>query len=159
MKRARLARWVPFSPKQLFHVIARVEDYDQFLPLCSQSRVWDRHTGSDGTERFEAELTIHYPRLGIHELFTSSVLADYHRLRVTASSRRPPVRHLECVWALEPSRGGTEIEMVLEYELVSRTLQFLLHGLFDYAMRKVMTAFEDRARRQLLEQSCLNALK
>jgi coenzyme Q-binding protein COQ10 len=150
MKRARLARWVPFSPQQVFPIVAGVESYDQFLPLCIRSRVWDRNKGFDGVERFQAELTIDYPKLNIREQFTSSVIADPHRLTVRASSRQPPVRHLECIWALRPSRGGTEIEMVLEYELASRTLQFILHGLFDYAMRKVMAAFEDRARRQLL---------
>jgi coenzyme Q-binding protein COQ10 len=150
MKRARLARWMPFSPQQLFPIITRVEDYDQFLPLCSQSRVWDRTVGADGVERFQAELTILYPKLGIREQFTSSVLADPHRLVVAASSRQPPVKSLECAWELKSSRGGTEIEMVLECEMASRTLQFLLHGLFDYAMRKIMAAFEDRARRGLL---------
>jgi coenzyme Q-binding protein COQ10 len=150
MKRAQLARWMPFSPRQLFPIVAGVENYDQFLPLCSRSRVWDRTIAADGVERFNAELTIDYPKLNIHQQFTSSVLADPHRLTVMASSRQPPVRHLECVWVLRPSRGGTEIEMVLEYEMASRTLQFMLHGLFDYAMRKVMAAFEDRARHQLL---------
>jgi coenzyme Q-binding protein COQ10 len=152
MKRARLARWVAFSPQQLFPIIARVEDYDQFLPLCSRSRVWDRNLGSDGIERFQAELAIDYPKLGIHELLTSSVLADSRRLTVTASSRQPPVKHLECLWSLRASRGGTEIDMVLECELASRTLQLLLHGLFDFALRKVMAAFEGRARHQLQAQ-------
>jgi coenzyme Q-binding protein COQ10 len=150
MKRARLARWMPFSPQQLFPIIACVEDYDQFLPLCSLSRVWDRIAGADGIERFQAELTILYPKLAIREKFTSSVLADPNRLVVAASSRQPPVKFLECAWELKSARGGTEIEMVVEYEMASRTLQFLLHGLFDYALRKIMTAFEDRARRQLL---------
>src|SRR5262245_57840285 len=129
MKRTRLAGWVPFSPQQVFPIVAGVQNYDQFLPLCTRSRVWDRATGSNGVERFEAELAIDYPKLNIHEQFTSTVLTDPHRLTVTASSRKPPVRHLECAWALKASRGGTEIEMVLEYEMASRTLQFLLHGL------------------------------
>jgi coenzyme Q-binding protein COQ10 len=150
MKQAQLARWVPFSPQQVFPIVAEVEHYDQFLPLCTRSRVWDRTIDPDGVERFQAEITVDYPKLNIHELFTSGVRVDPHRLTVMASSREPPVRHLECLWALRPSRGGTEIEMVLEYEMASRTLQFILHGLFDYAMRKVMTAFENRARRQLL---------
>ena len=150
MKRERLVRWVPFLPEQVFPIVAGVEKYEQFLPLCTRSRMWDRATGSDGVEQFEAELTIDYPKLNIHEQFTSTVFTDPHRLTVKASSRQPPVRHLECIWALKASRSGTEIEMVLEYEMNSRTLQFLLHGLFDYAMRKVMAAFEDRALRQLL---------
>jgi coenzyme Q-binding protein COQ10 len=150
MKRERLVRWVPFSPQQVFTIVAGVENYEQFLPLCTRSRVWDRAKGPNGVERFEAELAIDYPKLNIHEEFTSIVHTDPHRLTVKASSRQPPVRHLECTWALRSSRGGTEIEMMMEYEMASRTLQFLLHGLFDYAMRKVMAAFEDRARRQLL---------
>jgi ribosome-associated toxin RatA of RatAB toxin-antitoxin module len=43
--------------------------------------------------------------------------------------------------------------MSLDYAMVSRTLEFLLHGLFDYAMRRIMAAFEDRARNLLARRA------
>jgi coenzyme Q-binding protein COQ10 len=149
MTHARLARWMPFEPQQLFPIIARVEDYSQFLPLCTRSRVWNRLVGADEVERFQAQLTIEYPKLAIHETFTSSVTVDPYKLKVIASSRDRPLKHLDCSWILHPARGGTDIEMVLNYAMASRTLQLLLLGLFDYAMRKIMAAFEERARRIL----------
>ena len=146
MSHAYLARWMPFESQQLFPVIARVEDYSQFLPLCKYSRVWSRTIGPDEIERFQAELTIVYPKLAIYETFTSSVVADPYKLTVTASSRDRPVKHLDCSWILHPAKGGTNIEMILDYAMASRTLQFLLLGLFDHVMRKIMAAFEERAR-------------
>jgi len=146
MKSARVTRWVPFEPHEIFPIIARVEDYAEFLPLCVGSRVWNRTFGTDQVERFEAELTIAYPKLSIREVLTSSVVADHRKLTVTASSRQPPVKYLDCVWGLRAARGGTEIEMSLDYLMASRPLQFLIHGLFDYATRRIMAAFEDRAR-------------
>ncbi|HEY7764009.1 MAG TPA: SRPBCC family protein, partial [Aestuariivirgaceae bacterium] len=128
-------------------------DYAEFLPLCVGSRVLNRTFGADKAERFEAELTIAYPKLSIREVFISSVVADQRKLTVAASSRRPPVKHLDCVWSLHAARGGTEIEMSLDYAMVSRTLEFLLHGLFDYAMRRIMAAFEDRARNLLARRA------
>jgi coenzyme Q-binding protein COQ10 len=149
MSHARLARWMPFEPQQLFPIIARVEDYSEFLPLCSESRVWDRTIGTDQIERFQAELTIVYPKLAIREKFTSSVSADPYKLTVCALSRERPVKHLDCSWKLHPAKQGTEIEMVLDYAMASRALQVLLLGAFDYAMRKILAAFEQRARRIL----------
>lgn len=150
MSHARVARWMPFEPRQLYPIVAKVEDYSQFLPLCTRSRVWNRSVGASGIEQFQAELTVEYPKLAINETFTSSVIADPVRLAVTASSRDRPVKHLDCSWILHPLRGGTDIEMILDYAMASRTLQLILLGLFDYAMRKIMTAFEERARTLLL---------
>lgn len=149
MSHARLVRWMPFEPQQLFGIVARVEDYSQFVPLCSRSRVWNRTSSANGVETFQAELTIEYPKLAIHETFTSGVVADPYKLTLIAASRDRPVKHLDCSWILHPAKGGTDIEMVLDYVMASRTLQFLLHGLFDYAMHKIMAAFEQRARSTL----------
>jgi coenzyme Q-binding protein COQ10 len=146
MTHARLARWMPFEPQQLFPIFARVEDYRLFVPLCEESRVWGRTIGADLAEKFQAELTIVYPKLSIRERFTSAVIADPYRLTIRATSHERPFKQLESNWILHPSRGGTEIEMLLNYAMASRTLQLLLSGLFDYAMRKVMAAFEARAR-------------
>jgi coenzyme Q-binding protein COQ10 len=146
MTHARLARWMPFEPQQLFPVVARVEDYRLFVPLCEESRVWGRTIGADLAERFQAELTIVYPKLAIKERFTSAVVADPYRLTIRATSHERPFKQLESNWVLHPSRGGTEIEMLLNYAMASRMLQLLLSGLFDHAMRKVMAAFETRAR-------------
>lgn len=146
MTHARLARWMPFEPQQLFSIVARVEDYRLFVPLCEESRVWDRTIGADLAERFKAELTIVYPKLAIRERFTSVVVADPYRLTVRATSHERPFKHLESNWTLHPARGGTQIEMLLSYAMSSRALQLLLSGLFDHAMRKIMAAFEARAR-------------
>ncbi|MGH6875073.1 MAG: type II toxin-antitoxin system RatA family toxin [Aestuariivirgaceae bacterium] len=146
MTHIRLARWMPFEPQQLFPIVARVEDYRLFVPLCEESRVWNRTIGVDLAERFQAELTIVYPKLAIRERFTSTVVADPYRLTVRATSHERPFKQLESNWTLHPARDGTEIEMLLNYAMASRTLQLLLSGLFDHAMRKVMAAFEARAR-------------
>jgi coenzyme Q-binding protein COQ10 len=146
MTHTRLARWMPFEPQQLFPIIARVEDYRLFVPLCEESRVWNRTIGADLAERFQAELIIVYPKLAIRERFTSNVVADPYNLTVRATSHERPFKQLESNWILHPARGGTEIEMLLNYAMASKTLQLLLSGLFDHAMRKVMTAFESRAR-------------
>jgi coenzyme Q-binding protein COQ10 len=140
---------MPFEPLQLFPIIAKVEDYSKFLPLCTESRVWNRMAGSDEVESFQAALTIEYSKLAIHETFTSSVVADPYKLTIRAQSEDRSVRHLDCTWNLHPARGGTDIEVILDYAMASRSLQLLLLGLFDYAMRKVMAAFEQRARRIL----------
>ncbi|MDP9137265.1 MAG: type II toxin-antitoxin system RatA family toxin [Pseudomonadota bacterium] len=141
-----VARRMPFRPADLYAIIVNVEAYQEFLPLCGHSRVWNRSVDGAGVERFCAELSITYDRLAISERLRCDVVADPRALTVTAASRDGPVRRLDNRWALEAVPEGTDVIFRLDYVMASRMLQFLLSGLFDYAMRKIMTAFEERAR-------------
>ncbi|NJM29400.1 MAG: hypothetical protein HC855_04185 [Rhizobiales bacterium] len=57
------------------------------------------------------------------------------------------VKSLVSVWKIMPSpQGGADIEYAVDFTMNSRSMQFLLSGMFDLAVRKVMGAFEERAR-------------
>lgn len=137
---------MPFPPSDLFAVVSKVEDYRYFLPLCEESRVWDSAVDEAGVTRFKAELAIAYSKLAIYERFACDVAADPASLTVTAASFRGPLKHLNNRWTLQPVSGGTDVEFYLDYAMSSRMLQFILSGMFDYAMRKIMNAFEERTR-------------
>lgn len=144
---------MPFPPADLFAIVAKVEDYRHFLPLCEESRVWDQSVDEVGVSRFKAELAIGYSKLAIYERFACDVAADPATLSVTAASFRGPLVHLDNRWTLQPVSGGTDVEFYLDYVMSSRMLQFILSGMFDYAMRKIMNAFEERARVLAAERS------
>ncbi len=42
-------------------------------------------------------------------------------------------------------RQGASINLNIDYTMKSRSLQFLMSGMFDLMMRKIMTSFEERA--------------
>jgi coenzyme Q-binding protein COQ10 len=141
-----IARRMRFTPVDLYAIVVDVEAYKEFLPLCDRSRIWNRTVDAEGVERFSAELSITHDRLAISERLACEVVADPRTLTVTATSRKAPVRRLENRWTLKPIPEGTDVIFHLDYVMASRMLQFLLSGMFDHIMRKIMTAFEERAK-------------
>ncbi len=141
-----VARRMRFPPAHLYAIVADVEAYKEFLPLCDHSRVWSRTIDKEGVERFSAELSITYDRLAISERLRCKVVADPRAMVVTAASHSSPVKRLENRWTLKPIPEGTDVIFRIDYVMASRMLQLLLSGMFDYAVRKIMTAFEERAK-------------
>lgn len=147
MPKFNVTRSVPYSAEQVFAIARDVKHYRDFLPLVKRSVVRNARDLGDGHEAFEGELTIAYKKLSIEEVMTSNVTVDPAKLTVTAESSQGPVKRLVSEWKIVPlGENLSEISFSVDYELRSRTLQFVLSGMFDMAVRRIMTAFEDRAR-------------
>ncbi|MFN0194612.1 MAG: type II toxin-antitoxin system RatA family toxin [Aestuariivirga sp.] len=147
MTKYNVTRHVNYSADQIYAIAADVPSYHDFIPLVRLSTVrnWKRH--DDGTETFDAHLLVTYRKLGIRETFTSKVVADPANRIVTSSGGGGAVKSLVSVWKIMPSpQGGADIEYAVDFTMNSRSMQFLLSGMFDLAVRKVMGAFEERAR-------------
>ena len=142
----RLQRRMPYPARHLFDIVAHVEDYRHFVPLCLESRVWDRKVDAEGVTHFKAELTIGYEKLGIREQFACDIVADPRNFTIDATAFAGPLKHLSNRWALHPTSGGTIVDFTLDYQLTGRFLQTVLNGMFDYAAGRIMAAFEERAR-------------
>lgn len=146
MPKFTVSRQLPFNSDQLFAIAVDVESYSQFLPLVRKSEVWDRKTVSSGIEEYDAGLTVTYKKLQVHETFISHVIADHNKKTVKSTSTSGPVKKMTSLWKIKDlPDGGAEIEYTIEYTLRSKTMQLLLSGLFDLALRRVMAAFEQRA--------------
>ncbi len=146
MPKYSISRKVPFSAEQVFAISSDVAHYKKFLPLVRQSRVLSREVLADGREAIETELKFTYNKLGIQETLLSTVTVDKAKLLVLAHSAQGPVKHLDAEWRLtETGPGSCDIQFNVDYALKSKTLQFVLSGMFDLMVRKVMKAFEARA--------------
>ena len=147
MTKFSVTRDVPFSADQVFAIARDVEHYKGFLPLVKESSVSHLKKLPDGRTRFEAHLRISYQKLGINETMRSEVVVDETTRTVTAVSSEGPVKQLNSEWKFVDVPGGAQIQFTVDYTLKSRTLQFLLSGMFDMMVRRIMTAFEERARK------------
>lgn len=149
MTKVSVTRYVPYTADQVYAVASDVASYREFLPLMKQSTVYNQEYVEDGVERFEAEMTVSYKKLGISETIHSHVLTDANRRTVNArADDKGPMKHLDATWRIEEApHGGANIVLDIDYALKSRSLQFLLSGMFDMVMRRLLTAFEDRAKR------------
>lgn len=144
MPRFRTSRTVPFAAKAMFDLVADVEAYPKFLPLCRALTVRQRNVTADGRQVLTAEMEVGYK--AIRERFTSRVTCVPATLEILAEYIDGPFRHLENRWHfLELGPESCKIEFDISYEFRSRALALLVGGMFETAFRKFAEAFENRA--------------
>jgi coenzyme Q-binding protein COQ10 len=140
-------RRVPFTPRQMFDLVADVERYPEFLPLCEALRVRKRE-GTASRPVMICDMTVGYK--AIRETFTSRVVLDAGALTVHAGSMPDhpsgPFRKVENRWTFADADGGCEVGFYIAYEFKSLVLQALVGTLFDRVFRRYTQAFEERAR-------------
>jgi coenzyme Q-binding protein COQ10 len=143
----RTVRRVPFTPRQMFDLVADVDKYPQFLPLCEALTVVGRQAEGD-RDVVIAQMTVGY--MAIRETFTSRVVLDPANLRVEAGAMpgaaSGPFRRLENRWRFRPvTERACEVEFFLMYEFQSRTLGMIMGAMFEHVFRRFADAFEQRA--------------
>ena len=129
---------VPYPPDELFDLVADVGRYPEFLPWCVGARV---RTRSD-TE-IVADLTIGFGP--VRESFTSRVWLD-RPARIQVRYERGPFRYLNNQWTFEPHPRGTRVGFFVDFEFRSRLLRAAMNVVFNEAVRRMVNAFERRAR-------------
>ncbi len=148
MTKYSLTRRVPYTMEQVFKIAGDVANYKEFVPLVKKSIVSNKKALADGRATFDAEVSVVYAKLGIHETMTSKVTVDPVGLVVKSHCSDGPVKSLDSEWKLvKVDANTTEIQFTVDYTLKSRSLQFLISGMFDMMLRKVMRAFERRAHK------------
>jgi coenzyme Q-binding protein COQ10 len=136
-------RRVRHAASDMFDLVADVEKYPQFVPLCSALRVKSR-AQKDNTAVIVVEMTVAYKL--IQQTFTSRVTLDKPALKILVEYLDGPFSRLQNRWTFAPTSEGTcEVEFFIDYEFKSRTLAMLMGAMFDTAFRKFAGAFEKRA--------------
>jgi coenzyme Q-binding protein COQ10 len=137
-------RLVKHSAPQMFDLVADVERYPEFVPLCSALKVRQRTEQPDGTEIVICDMTVSFKL--VREAFTSRVTLDRANLRILVEYLRGPFSNLENRWTFEPkSETSCEVGFYLSYEFKSRMLAMLMGTMFDTAFQRFAAAFERRA--------------
>ena len=142
----RTTHRVAFTPRQMFDLVADVERYPEFLPLCEALVVRRREREGD-VDILTADMTVGYQ--AIHETFTSRVRLEPQRHAVVAeglAGAMGPFRQLGNQWQFRAAPGGCDVDFSITYEFKSMMLQMLVGALFERAFRRYTQAFEERAR-------------
>jgi coenzyme Q-binding protein COQ10 len=144
MPQFRTTRRVRHSAEKMFDLVADVERYPEFVPLCQSLRVRKRTAGEEDKETLVADMTVAYKL--IHEAFTSRVTLDRPNLKIAVAYLNGPFSHLDNRWTFKPTSETTcEVEFFIDYEFKSRILGVLMGAMFDAAFRRFAEAFERRA--------------
>jgi coenzyme Q-binding protein COQ10 len=137
-------RRVHHSAPQMFDLVADVERYPEFVPLCQSLKIRQRSPQADGTEIVIADMTVSFKL--VRESFTSRVTLDRANLKILVEYLKGPFSNLENRWAFEPkSDADCDVGFFLSYEFKSRMLALLMGTMFDAAFQRFAAAFEKRA--------------
>lgn len=144
MPQFRTTRRVQHSADDMFRLVADMEKYPEFLPLCTGMKVRRRESRDDGVEVAVANMSVGYRM--IHETFTTRVTLDRANFAILVEYLSGPFNHLENTWKFRPvDDGACEVDFYIAYEFKSRALGLLVVSIFDTAFRKYSAAFERRA--------------
>lgn len=134
---------VAHSADDMFALVARIEDYPKFLPLCEALAVKRREQTETG-EVLIATMTVGYKL--IRESFTTRVELDRPARSILVEYLDGPFSHLENRWNFKPLGDDVcEVAFYIAYSFRSRLFERLVGGLFDKAVQKYTHAFEARA--------------
>lgn len=138
MPRHSETRHLPYSPEQLFAMVADIEKYDEFLPWVVAVRI----RSSSDTETV-ADLVVGFN--AFKERFTSRVTKQ-HPHRIIVDYVDGPLKYLHNEWTFTPApRGGTDLGFAVDFAFRSRLFETLAGSMFDRALRRMTSAFEQRA--------------
>jgi coenzyme Q-binding protein COQ10 len=137
-------RRVRHSAADMFDLVADVERYPEFVPLCRSLKVRKRIPEPEGIEILIADMTVAYKF--VQETFTSRITLDRQNLQLLVEYLEGPFSNLENRWTFHPTgERACEVEFFISYEFKSRTLGMLMGSMFDVAFRRFAVAFERRA--------------
>ena len=136
-------RRVRHKAAEMFDLVADIERYPEFVPLCRALKVKSRTT-KEGAEVLVADMTVAYKL--VHETFTSQVTLDKARLHILVEYLSGPFSHMQNRWRFRDLEEGLcDVEFFIDYEFRSRVLAALMGAMFDAAFRRFAEAFEKRA--------------
>ena len=138
MPRHSETKILPYSPEQLFALVADIERYDEFLPWVVAVRI-----KSSSEHETVADLVVGFN--AFKERFTSKV-ALHRPDRIMVDYVDGPLKYLHNEWRFTPTaNGGTELCFAVDFAFKSRLFEVLAGRMFDRALRRMTSAFEQRA--------------
>ena len=138
MPRHTETKHLPYTPDQLFDLVADVARYDEFLPWVVAVRV----RSSSQTETI-ADLVVGFN--AFKERFTSRVMKEGPN-RICVDYIEGPLKYLHNEWKFDPApEGGTNLCFSVDFAFRSRIFEALAGQMFDRALRPMTRAFEERA--------------
>jgi len=137
-------RRVGHEAVQMFDLVADVERYPEFVPLCESLKIRSRTTNADGLEVVIADMTVSFKL--VRERFTSRVTLDRPHLKILVEYLHGPFSRLENRWTFEAQGDkASTVGFYISYEFKSRLLATLMGAMFDAAFQRFAAAFERRA--------------
>ena len=131
------------SAGEMFALVADIEKYPEFLPMCEKLAIRGRSRQGE-REVLVADMTVAYAV--VRETFTTQVTLDRPALTVDADYINGPFHHLDSRWTFVPQgESACLVRFAIDYEFKSKMLSAVMGSVFEGVFRKFGEAFETRA--------------
>ena len=130
-------RRLPYTPEQMFDLVADVGRYPEFIPWVTAVRL-----RSDSATEMVADLIVGFK--GLRETFTSKVEKAWPAT-IHVDYLDGPLKYLRNDWNFRPDGSGCQVDFSVDFEFKSRMFEMLAGQMFGAALRKMIGAFEARA--------------
>lgn len=137
------ARILPYPADLMYHVVADVESYPQFLPMCRSLIVSGRARTEDG-ETFLADMEVGVR--GMREHYVSRVELNPSQRRIHVTQHSGPLRRLETLWCFTPDPRGCQIKFSISFAFKSVLMNAAVSHVFPHVVRQMSQAFANRAK-------------
>ena len=131
-------RVLPYTPEQVFDLVADIARYPEFLPWIQAMRI----SSTEGNV-VTADMVVGFKM--VRERFTSRVTLDRPRT-IHVDYIAGPLRYLRNDWRFEPAPGGTMVHFAVDFEFAAKIFEKLAGLFFSEAFRRMVASFEARAR-------------
>jgi coenzyme Q-binding protein COQ10 len=138
MPRHAETRALPYTPEQMFDLVADVGRYAEFLPWVTAVRV-----RSNSETEMVADVIVGFK--GLRETFSSKV-SKQRPGHIHVDYLEGPLKHLNNDWTFRPDgKGGSLVDFTVDFAFKNRVFEMIAGQVFDRAVRKMVNAFEERA--------------
>jgi coenzyme Q-binding protein COQ10 len=134
---------LPYTPEQLFELVADVDAYPQFVRWIQTMRTWNKREIEPGRSVLDAEVSVGFSFL--KERFATRVTRDANAGEITVSLLHGPFKRLYNRWRFSPHPTGAQIYFEIDFEFKSRLLEGLLKANFTHAVDRLIACFDERA--------------
>ena len=135
-------RFLPYTPEQMYTLVADVPSYPEFLPWCAAARVRTVTPVGD-SQVMDADLVISFKVF--REKFGSRVVLWPDAHKIDTEYLDGPFRYMKSSWAFTSAEGGCEVHFFVDFEFKNAILQGIIGVVFNEAMQRIVRAFERRA--------------
>ena len=146
MPRFRQSQTVPYASQDVFALVADIESYPAFIKWITALRA-SNQVEEGGVRTCLGEAVIGFK--GFTDRFATNVIANPHKMSVTANLVRGPFKRLDAVWQIAPIiSGGCECTLSIDYEFSNPIIAMLAAANQDRAAGRILAAFMDEAARR-----------
>ncbi|MBA3812984.1 MAG: type II toxin-antitoxin system RatA family toxin [Alphaproteobacteria bacterium] len=131
--------FMPYTPEQLFDLVADIEKYPEFLPWCAAARIL-----SKSETEIVADLSVGY------KLFRETFRSRVHltpKTRIDVEYITGPFQSLNNHWIFKQAPSfGTNVDFFIEFQFRNRLFQSATQKVFEGAFNQMLSSFEKRAQ-------------